>query len=1601
MPLPFSNHERRKLGAQFSGVCIVENLESRLLNSSHGLILNPAPLKSAVVGNSVSDANALEVRGRSAVLNVVNSAPTDLTQKYEWHVTQAPTGGSVSFAKNGSHSARSNTLTFNKSGTYSVSLTVSDKTGARSTATTTFSVLQTLTGLGMKEEAGRNLSQGGIVPAEDGTQRISASALDQFGLPMAVQPSISWAFTTTPVNGSATLIPDGNSVRFQASRAGLYGVRAVTAFNSFNTIVNVSPVVSSLTLTDIDGTEVSTMEPSTVTAASQRWSVRAVDQFGNSMTSLPSIAWSATTAPSGGRLTASLASGVVKVSFSRAGSYVVRAQSGTASFSMPVNVVPTLTSLSLRTPENRELTSRTALSVTGATQQLNAVGLDQFKAVLAEQPVVTWQIVTQPAEDSGTLSEDGNQAVVSVSRAGSYLLRASSDAVSSDVSLSVLQTMNSFSLTTLDGQPVDTNATVTVSTVSQQWKVRGVDQFGNVITSNPSIKWTTTSAPTGGTVNRSFSAGVIRLTFNRTGAYTVSAQSGSATLSLTANVLPTLTSLKVRTPDGREVPRTGLTTTAASQQLTPIALDQFGLPLAEQPEFTWQTVSAPDDSDPDLTPDRDSVLAEFSRSGVYVLRATNGVLTTDVSITVSSSLVSLNLTGLDGTPVSSTAPISISAASQYWRLAGIDQFGNSITAFRSVKWTVLSAPSGGRLSTTVRDNVLKASFSRLGDYGLRGTVGVGSGGAVSVNVTVAVVPAVTSLIIRTPENREVSSRAPVAVSGSSQRLNVLGLDQYGAVLAEQPVIEWLSTSGPTGGTATLTPDGNSVVAAFDRAGTYVLRATSGTTTGNVSLNVIPSLSSLSLTTPEGTLINSDQPLAVDSITQQVRIRGVDQFGNAMASLGSVRWTTPVVPAGGSASVRLSGEIATITFTRRGSYTLIAQSGNASHSIPITVSPTLKSLSGILPDNRTVTNAAVVVGRASQMVTFRGIDQFGQTLNDPEIGEVSSMTTPSGATTSTTTEGNSVTFAFNKTGSYSFRVQSGNAYQNVSFSVVSAASSLQVTPGTSSVVYRASQQFQAQVFDQFEQVMTVQPTVTWSASGGTISSRGVFTAGTQGGTFSVTAILGDVSASVEIQISAPTPATGLTDPALSTLVNTFYVDAQLDRSEIMQVLRSAGNDGVLESAELTDFQFLASMDSPYDMPGYVQTLTKNLVTSNPANRMYRGQTAGNLAPGSSATLLNNLVDKWFLGSDEPQISASGLSYQTSVGNLFNGAPSRADAKQGMLGDCYFIAAVSAIADENADTIRNMFVDNGDGTYTVRFYGAGVADYVTVNRRLPAYSSGVLGYSSYGRSISSTDTTLWIAMAEKAYAQWNETGKEGRDGTNRYAAIEGGWMSYVNAQVLGFSSSNFGFTSNDKQTLINSLNTSQAVTLGTYGNATAGGLVGSHAYIVVAHNATTDTFQLHNPWGVSHPSPLTWAQLQTNCSMFTVTNPTGAGSVGDAVSMSSGEELVTLSGVSPAAAPVKVSKTSENLTSIAQPLLTETESIRVERIDRYSPTDLESVLDRVFASDRTMRTGTPKQSQPTIAREDSLSCNLLDLVMLELNLDELYSSMGPSAVHIPAR
>jgi hypothetical protein len=415
---------------------------------------------------------------------------------------------------------------------------------------------------------------------------------------------------------------------------------------------------------------------------------------------------------------------------------------------------------------------------------------------------------------------------------------------------------------------------------------------------------------------------------------------------------------------------------------------------------------------------------------------------------------------------------------------------------------------------------------------------------------------------------------------------------------------------------------------------------------------------------------------------------------------------------------------------------------------------------------------------------------------------------------------------------------------------------------------ATQQFTVKGKDQFGNVMAGTPTVTWTATGGTVSSSGLFTAGSTAGTASVKVTSGSITQTATITISV------FQDPALAQLIYTYYVDQNIDRLEMIEILRSVGSDSTVSATELADLRKLVT-STEFVMPKHVRGLAHDVVHTSPANLKFQGQTLGNLAAGSTSEHLNKLVDKWFLGVDLPAILGSGITYVTSTGTLFTNTPSLSDAKQGQVGDCYVIASLVSIAHRNPEAVRDMFVDNGDGTYTVRFFSSvGVSDYVTVNRKLPVYSNNTLAYAGYGFSALSTTTTLWIALAEKAYAQWNETGNAGRNGTNTYAGIEGGWMHNMNRQVLGYNSTNHYFSSSTQQTLIDALASGKAVTLGTNGTVSAG-LVGGHAYTVVRYESSNNTFILDNPWGFNDPAGLTWSQLVANCILFTATDPAGSG------------------------------------------------------------------------------------------------------------------------------
>lgn len=151
------------------------------------------------------------------------------------------------------------------------------------------------------------------------------------------------------------------------------------------------------------------------------------------------------------------------------------------------------------------------------------------------------------------------------------------------------------------------------------------------------------------------------------------------------------------------------------------------------------------------------------------------------------------------------------------------------------------------------------------------------------------------------------------------------------------------------------------------------------------------------------------------------------------------------------------------------------------------------------------------------------------------------------------------------------------------------------------------------------------------------------------------------------------------------------------------------------------------------------------------------------------------------------------------DLFDHEPCPEDIIQGGLGDCYFMSALTAIAAQDPDRIRNMICHNPNNhTVTVKFYNAQFEPYyVTVDDTLPSYDMKV-------RSKEGVETTIhkdspfskgpnWLKFFEKAYAasglhlQGLESQKAHEIAAGyvkpSYADIDGGQAHKMMAALLG--------------------------------------------------------------------------------------------------------------------------------------------------------------------------------------------------------------------------
>jgi Calpain family cysteine protease len=218
---------------------------------------------------------------------------------------------------------------------------------------------------------------------------------------------------------------------------------------------------------------------------------------------------------------------------------------------------------------------------------------------------------------------------------------------------------------------------------------------------------------------------------------------------------------------------------------------------------------------------------------------------------------------------------------------------------------------------------------------------------------------------------------------------------------------------------------------------------------------------------------------------------------------------------------------------------------------------------------------------------------------------------------------------------------------------------------------------------------------------------------------------------------------------------------------------------------------------------------------------------------------------------PQINnpAAATGYSNVAGSLFSSSgPSFLDVNQGAVGDCWLLSSLAEVADRDPSDIRNMFTSAGSAMengsmvslYSVRlFSNSGVAEHILVDTELPS-GGGYYDHPANG--------ALWVALAEKAYAEANGLGyvTTGHMNSNSYAALNDGDAVWALHAITGKPASDYYMNTGN---IASAWNSGKLVVLCT-NTPSSSYIVPSHCYAMVAYNSSsTMPFEVYNPWGTN--------------------------------------------------------------------------------------------------------------------------------------------------------
>jgi hypothetical protein len=171
---------------------------------------------------------------------------------YTWAATGGPTGGSASFAPNGTNAAKTTLASFTRAGSYPLRATIRDAGGLSVTSDTTVVVNPVLTSVAVTP------SSASI--ATNALQQFAASARDQFSQPLASQPSFAWlvsgggTISTTGLFTAASA--PGGPFMVTATSAGVSGtatIQITTTPPPADVLVDFQSLANGATLTTFGG----------------------------------------------------------------------------------------------------------------------------------------------------------------------------------------------------------------------------------------------------------------------------------------------------------------------------------------------------------------------------------------------------------------------------------------------------------------------------------------------------------------------------------------------------------------------------------------------------------------------------------------------------------------------------------------------------------------------------------------------------------------------------------------------------------------------------------------------------------------------------------------------------------------------------------------------------------------------------------------------------------------------------------------------------------------------------------------------------------------------------------------------------------------------------------------------------------------------------------------------------------------------------------------------------------------------------------------------------------------------------------------------------